>query len=126
MRRKFVLALVPLVLAGCLSPFTRRLDEANARAAAIQEQLIIATNKFDEATKSLERSEKQLIVASATLERMENRLNEMDKRFAVLEAGFRKMFGIKGELPEEEELSQAYFLPSDQTRIWLSSPPEAK
>ena len=102
MRRRLAVALIPLLLAGCLSPFTRRLDEANARAAAIQQQLVVATNQFDEARRSLERSEKQLYSASATLERMEHRLDEMDKRFAVLEAGFRKMFGIKGPLPEEE------------------------
>ena len=102
MRRRLLIALIPLLLAGCLSPFTRRLDESNARAAAIQQQLVIATDQFDEARRSLERSEKQLYVASATLDRMEHRLNEMDKRFAVLEAGFKKVFGIKGPEPEEE------------------------
>ena len=102
MRRRLLIALIPLLLAGCLSPLTRRLDESNARAAAIQQQLVIATDQFDEARRSLERSEKQLYVASATLDRMEHRLNEMDKRFAVLEAGFKKVFGIKGPEPEEE------------------------
>src|SRR5437016_64486 len=103
MQRRALLALIPLLFAGCLTPFTRRLDLANERAAAIHQQLVVATAKLDEATATLERSEQQVKEASATLRRMENKLDEIERRAAVIEQGFRKMFGIKGPLPEEEE-----------------------
>jgi chromosome segregation ATPase len=99
MRRRIALALMPLLLTGCLTPFTSRLDQANQRAADVLEQLIIANSKLSEAAASLERSEKKLDEASATLRRMELRLDEMDRRTEVIEKGFRKMLGIKG--PEE-------------------------
>ncbi len=103
-------AVVPLLAAGCLSPFTRRLDEANQRAAAIHQQMILATEKMDEAAKSLERSEKKLDEASQTLKRMEQKLEDLDKRSATIEQGFKKMFGLKG--PEEEEWAPAGLLTS--------------
>jgi hypothetical protein len=101
MRCTIVLALVPLLLAGCITPFTSRLDEANARAAAVNQQLIIATNKLDEATRILERSEAKLDQANKTFDRIDDKLGDMDKRFATIETGFRKLLGIKG--PEEQE-----------------------
>jgi hypothetical protein len=99
MRRAIVVALLPLLLAGCM--FTSRLDEANARAAAINQQLIIATNKLEEATRVLERSEAKLDQANKTFNHIDEKIGDMDKRFATIEMGFRKLFGIKG--PEEQE-----------------------
>ena len=101
MRRKVIVGLLPLLLAGCLNPFTRRLDEANAHAAAVERQLVIATNKLDETTRILERSEAKLDDANATFHRMDDRLADMDKRFGTIELGFKKLLGIKG--PEEQE-----------------------
>jgi chromosome segregation ATPase len=100
MRRKFILAFLPLLLAGCLTPFTSRLDLANERAEAIHQQLVLATAKLDEATRTLERSEAKLDEASRTLSRMEGKLNDMDKKFTTVETGFKKLLGIKG--PQEE------------------------
>jgi uncharacterized coiled-coil DUF342 family protein len=100
MRRKFILAFLPFLLAGCLTPFTRRLDVANERADAIHQQLVLATAKLDEATRALERSETKLDEANKTFYRMEGKLNDMDKKFTTVEAGFKKLLGIKG--PQEE------------------------
>jgi hypothetical protein len=101
MRREYLIFAIPLLLAGCISPFTRRLDEANARAAAINEQLILATAKLEETKVVLERSEAKLDEANRTFYRLENRMGEMDKKFGTIEQGFRKMFGIKGDDLEE-------------------------
>jgi len=101
MRRTLLVALAPFLLAGCLTPLTRRLDEANARAAALQQQLIIATEKFEEAKAILERSEGKIDQANNTFLRIETRINEMDTKFGTIEQGFRKMFGLKGPLPQE-------------------------
>jgi len=38
MYRLFLLAAMPLMLAGCLRPLTDRLDDANARLARVNEQ----------------------------------------------------------------------------------------
>jgi hypothetical protein len=97
-----LLVFLPLLVAGCLTPFTQRLDEANAKAAAINQQLIIATSKLDEATIVLRRSEQKLDEANKTFYRMEDKINDMDKKFGTLEVGFRKMFGLKGDGKEEE------------------------
>ncbi|HYV39431.1 MAG TPA: hypothetical protein VE988_27325 [Gemmataceae bacterium] len=97
MRRQFFAVLAPFILVGCLTPFTSRLDQANANAAAINQQLIIATAKLDEATAVLKRSEAKLDEANVTFYRLEKRLDEMDKKFTNIEKGFNKMFGIKGD-----------------------------
>ena len=135
MRRQFVAVLAPFILVGCLTPFTSRLDEANARAAAINQQLIIATAKLDEATATLKRSEAKLDEANVTFYRLEKRLDEMDKKFTNIEKGFNKLFGIKGDpklecLLENPELSLcncgAAGQDSDPVHATLtSSPPPA-
>jgi septal ring factor EnvC (AmiA/AmiB activator) len=100
MRRGMALALIPLTFAGCLTPFTSRIDEANRHAAQLNEQMAVANAKLVDATDCLLRSEKKLDEATATLHNMERRLDDMDKRSEVIEKGFRKLMGIKG--PEEE------------------------
>ena len=97
MRCRLLAPILPLILAGCLAPFTSRLDEANARAKAVNDQLIIATAKLDEATATLQRSEKKLDEANQTFYRLEARITTMDTKFTTIEEGFRKMFGIKKE-----------------------------
>ena len=101
MYRTIALALVPLVLAGCLSPLTSRLDDTNRQAAELNQQIAFANSRLVEATDCLLRSEQKLDEARGTLRRMELRLDELDRRSEVIEKGFRKMMGIKG--PEEEE-----------------------
>jgi outer membrane murein-binding lipoprotein Lpp len=101
MRSRTALALMPLLLAGCISPFTSRLDKATEQATALNQQMAVANAKLEEATLCLERSEKKLDEANTSLHNMERRLNDMDRRFAVIELGFRKMLNIKG--PEEQE-----------------------
>jgi chromosome segregation ATPase len=101
MRRRFLILALPLLLAGCVSPLTRRLDEANARAAAINEQLIIATAKLEEANAILERSERKLDEANRTFYHLDERIGEMDKKFGTVEVGLRKMFGIRADGLEE-------------------------
>lgn len=100
MRRKTILALIPFLLAGCLSPLTQRLDETNARAAALQQQLEVANQKLDDAARTLERSEAKFDEANKTLNHMDGTLADIDKKFTTIELGFRKLLGIKG--PEEE------------------------
>ena len=65
MRRRIAAALICLVFAGCLTPLTSRLDRTNERAAAMQEQLVIANARLAEATGTLERSERKLAEAKA-------------------------------------------------------------
>jgi hypothetical protein len=101
MHRKLILALLPLTLAGCFRPFTSRLDEANARAAALQEQLVIANAKLDEAMRILAQSDARVAEANRTYYRMEDRLADIDRKAGTMETGFRKLLGIKG--PEEPE-----------------------
>jgi chromosome segregation ATPase len=99
---KLLVALVPLILAGCLTPLTSRLDEANAQAAQANLQLAAATAKFEEVKVIMQDAEDKLDKANATFNRLENRLDEMDKKFGTVEQGFRKMFLIK----EEQENGQ--------------------
>ena len=101
---KPLVALLPLflVLAGCLTPFTSRLDEANAHAAQLNEQLVLATAKLDEVKSIMQDSQLKLDEANKTFYRLENRITDMDTKFGTIEQGFRKMFGIKGDGKEEE------------------------
>jgi hypothetical protein len=101
MRRRIAASLICLAFAGCLTPFTSRLDQANRNATAMQEQLVIANAKLVEATAVLERSEKKLNEATVTLEDMDRRLADMEKRFATMEQLFRRAFGIKDKMEEE-------------------------
>jgi len=94
-------SLLLLFIAGCLTPFTSRLDEANAHAAAMQEQLVIATTKLDEVKSIMEQSQNKLDEANETFYRLEDRITDMDRKFGTIEQGFRKMFGIKGDGKQE-------------------------
>ena|SRR5579862_892647 len=98
---KLLIALSPFILAGCLTPFTSRLDEANAQAAVLNQQLVIATAKLDEVKAIMQESQNKLDEANATFNRMDMRMSEMDRKFGTIELGFRKMFGIKGESEQE-------------------------
>jgi chromosome segregation ATPase len=95
--RKYLFAISPFILAGCLTPLTSRLDEANARAAALNEQLVTATAKLDEIKGIMEQSQAKLDEANETFYRLEESITDMDRKFGTIELGFRKMFGIKGE-----------------------------
>jgi outer membrane murein-binding lipoprotein Lpp len=101
MGSKVVIALSPLILAGCLTPFTSRLDEANSQAARLNQQLVIATAKLDEVKAIMQESQTKLDEANLTFNRMDTRMTEMDRKFGTIELGFRKMFGIKGDGKDE-------------------------
>jgi hypothetical protein len=117
MRRRIANALIPLVamisvsMVGCVSPIVTRLDEANARAALVNQQLDIATAQSLELKKSVDRSGAmleeankslaKLDEANKTLAQMESHIADMDKKFTTIEAGFRKLTGVKA--PEKED-----------------------
>jgi septal ring factor EnvC (AmiA/AmiB activator) len=96
-----LIALAPLILAGCLQPLTSRLDEANAQAAQANLQLAAATDKMQEVKVIMQDAENKLDQANATFIRLESRLDEMDKKFGTVEQGFRKLFLMKEELDKE-------------------------
>jgi uncharacterized coiled-coil DUF342 family protein len=101
MPHKLSASLLLLFLAGCLTPFTSRLDEANEHAAAMERELVLATAKLDEVKAIMEQSQKKLSEANETFYRLEDRITDLDRKSGTIELGFRKMFGIKGDGKEE-------------------------
>jgi predicted nucleic acid-binding Zn-ribbon protein len=97
---KLLVAFGPLILAGCLTPLTSRMDEANALGAQANFQLAAATTKLEEAKTIMQDAENKLDQANATFIRLESRLDEMDKKFGTVEQGFRKLFLMKEEEQE--------------------------
>jgi len=83
MRTRSVLAIVPLLLSGCLSPVTSRLDQANCQLEA--------------ANRSLALMHDELMDTSQKLAKVQAALEQMDRRLAVVERVVKKVGGIKDE-----------------------------
>jgi septal ring factor EnvC (AmiA/AmiB activator) len=109
MHRRIVLFLSPFAFVGCLSPLTQRLDEANAQAAIVNQQLAASHAQFMELKATLDRSEARLQESNRMLdeanktfvkmerhiEDMDKYMEDMDKKFSTLDVGLRKVLGIK-------------------------------
>src|SRR5947209_2937868 len=88
MRRLHPWHLAPLFLAGCLTPLTDRLDQANGQIALSNQMLADANQQLVGAMRELETANKRL-------EKVDEQMTEMNRKLGTVEQGIHRFFGGK-------------------------------
>lgn len=83
MRTRSLLAILPLLLSGCLTPVTSRLDQANQQVEITNEHLARMSAQLDTADRRLAHLESLLAETNQKLE-------TIDKRMEVVERAVRR------------------------------------
>src|SRR5215207_7640570 len=95
MRTTCLLAVIPFLLTGCLTPITGRLDRTNDQLEVANQRLGIVNAQLAETTQRLAQIESQLAGTNQKLEKMHATLEQTDRRLEVVEKVVRKFGGIK-------------------------------
>ena len=87
MRTRCLLAAVPLLLSGCLTPITSRLDQTNRQVEVANERLGQVSAQLDETSRRLADLERLLGESNQKLE-------TIDKRMEVVERAVRRFVPV--------------------------------
>jgi ABC-type transporter Mla subunit MlaD len=90
MRTRCLLAVVPLLLSGCLTPVTHRLDQANRQVESTNE--ILARMSVQ-----LETADHRLAELQRLFDETNRKLETIDKRMKVVERAVRRFVPAKPE-----------------------------
>ena len=85
MRTRCLLAVLPLLLSGCLTPITRRLDQTNQQAESTNARLAQVSAQLDAADRRLAHLETLLADTNQKLEAIDRRMGFVERvvrRFA--------------------------------------------
>jgi len=85
MRTRCLLAVVPLLLSGCLTPITGRLDRTN-------QQVEVTNARLGEVAAQLAETSQRLADLERLLGETNQKLETIDKRMQVVEGAVRRVF----------------------------------
>ena len=84
MRTRSLLAIVPLVLSGCLSPLTSRLDRTNHQLDTTNQRLAVVIDELADTSQRLACLEQQIDATNQKLAQIQGTLQQMDRRLEIV------------------------------------------
>ena len=87
MHTRCLLAAVPLLLSGCLTPITSRLDQANR-------QVEVSNERLGQVSAQLEETSRRLADLERLLDALNQKLETIDTRMEVVERAVRRFVPV--------------------------------
>lgn len=97
MRKRYFPAIVPLLLSGCLTPITERLDRTNQQVEVTNQELTQVEQQIKETGRQLARLEQLLGESNESLAAVRAELKTIDGRMETVERVVKRFAGPRPE-----------------------------